>query len=70
MLASSIINITSTGLHLEEFNKAKTIANSSESEYIAFDRNRGVGCWGLNRPNLDTSFLFWSQEQEKTKHSY
>ena len=36
--ASSILNITSTGLNLEELNKAKTIANSSESEFIAFDR--------------------------------
>ena len=36
--ASSILNITSTGLNLEELNKAKTIANSSESEFIAFDQ--------------------------------
>ena len=36
--SASILNITSTGLSLEELNKPKTIANSSESEFIAFDR--------------------------------
>ena len=34
--ASSILNITSTGLNLEELNKAKTIANSCRIRIYSF----------------------------------